>query len=66
MGANLCDLLPIYIEIAGKRNYHLKPMLSRGHNFESFNEDGSSNFDDMKWDEVIKDFIRWRGNSTTN
>lgn len=58
-GSRMSDLLPIFLDIAHKNNYRISPKLSRGHNFEAINEDGSSNFDDMLWDEVVKEFIDW-------
>lgn len=57
-GAQTCDLLPIYLELGGKRNYAFHPFVGRGHNFEAVN-DGKSNFDDMLWQDAIDAFVDW-------
>jgi hypothetical protein len=37
----------------------MHPMLGRGHNFELIGEDGKSDYRTMKWDEVIKEFVKF-------
>lgn len=58
-GAQFCDLLPIYFEFEKKENYKLLPFVGRGHNFELITFDGKHNYDDMKWQEAIDQFISW-------
>ena len=58
-GAQLCDILPIYFELAGKTNYKLRPFIGCGHNFEEISLDGRSNWDKMYWDKAVKEFISW-------
>ncbi|MDR3227573.1 MAG: hypothetical protein LBT56_07885, partial [Prevotellaceae bacterium] len=54
-----CELLPIYFGFTGKKNYKLLPMLGRGHNFESVDENGKPNWDDMKTNDVILEFVNF-------
>ncbi|MDR3285854.1 MAG: alpha/beta hydrolase [Prevotellaceae bacterium] len=54
-----CELLPIYFGFSGKTNYKLHPMLGRGHNFESFDENGNPHWDDMKWQDVTIEFMNF-------
>ncbi|MDR3285855.1 MAG: alpha/beta hydrolase [Prevotellaceae bacterium] len=54
-----CELLPIYFGFSEKTNYKLHPMLGRGHNFESFDENGNPNWNDMKWQDVTIEFIKF-------
>jgi len=57
-GARTCDLLPVYLELGGKRNYAFHPFVGRGHNFEAIN-DSVSDFDDMAWQEAVDSFAEW-------
>ena len=54
-----CELLPIYFGFAKKTNYKMHPMLGRGHNFETIDNDGKPNWDDMKWQEVTVEFMKF-------
>ena len=60
--AETSELLPIYFDKCGKINYKMYPVVGHGHNFEKINDDGSSNWDDMRWDEVLQEFIKWLEN----
>jgi hypothetical protein len=35
------------------------PMLGRGHNFESFDENGNPNWRDMKMNDVFREFLKF-------
>lgn len=59
MGAEGCDVLPIYFELEGKTNYKMKPFVGYGHNFEQISPDGKSNFENMKWKEAMDNFTLW-------
>ena len=58
-GAQQCDILPIFFELAGKTNYQLRPFVGCGHNFEEITLAGESNWDKMYWDMAMKEFITW-------
>ncbi len=51
-------LMPVYFELTGKKNYKMKPYINRGHNFEKIINE-TPDFNDMKWQEVMDDFIQW-------
>lgn len=55
-------LLPIYFELAGKHNYHIRAFEGRGHNFETVGKDGKSNYDDIQWKQAIGEFLAWLEN----
>lgn len=59
IGSLGCDYLPIELERAGKKNYVLKAYPGLGHNYEEIDEQGTSNYDSMFWDEVFQEFISW-------
>lgn len=58
-GARNCVLLPVHFELAGKRNYRIRPFEGRGHNFERIGPDGGSDYDDMQWKQAIEEFLAW-------
>ncbi len=55
----LCDLFPLYFAQNKKENYEILPMNNRGHNFEMINQDGSHDWEDVKWHEVTAAFARF-------
>lgn len=55
----LCDLFPLYFAQNKKKNYKILPMDNRGHNFEMINQDGTHDWNDMKWHEVTSEFVRF-------
>lgn len=59
IGARSCDYVPIALTRAGKTNYTMLPFIGRGHNFESQDDMGNPNYDDMAWDQVIYQLIDW-------
>jgi hypothetical protein len=66
--ADGCDLLPIYFEMNGKKNYKMMPFVGCGHNFEEISSDGKHNWEKMHWQEAIDGFIEmWEnmGNKTS-
>ena len=58
-GAIGCDLLPIYFELEGNYNYKIRAWINCGHNFEPIRSDGSSDYENMHWQEVVDEFIEW-------
>lgn len=58
-GAGSCALLPVYFELAGKRNYRVRAFEGRGHNFEAIRPDGSSDYDDIQWKQALDEFFVW-------
>ncbi len=52
-GPQLCNILPVYFELAGKTNYKMRPFVGCGHNFEEIMPDGSHNWDKMYWNEAV-------------
>ncbi len=58
-GAQFCDFLPVYFELAGKKNYICRAFVGYGHNFEEKFPDGKSNFEKIHWQDVINEFIAW-------
>ncbi|MDR2409062.1 MAG: hypothetical protein LBE13_13240 [Bacteroidales bacterium] len=54
-----CELLPIYFGLSGKTNYQMHPMLGRGHNFELIDEDGKPDWNDVKSNDVIMEFVKF-------
>lgn len=58
-GPQICDIMPIYFELAGKKNYKMRPFVGCGHNFEEITPNGNHNWDKMYWDEAVKEFILW-------
>jgi hypothetical protein len=58
-GPQMCDILPILFELAGKTNYKMRPFVGCGHNFEEIAPDGSHNWDKMYWKEAVNEFILW-------
>ena len=55
----LCDLFPLYFVQNKKENYKVCPMNNRGHNFEMITQDGTHDWDDIKWHEVTLEFARF-------
>ena len=58
-GPVMCDLLPIYFELEGKTNYKLYPVVGCGHNFEEIFLNGAPDYDNMHWQEVMDEFVRF-------
>jgi pimeloyl-ACP methyl ester carboxylesterase len=58
-GSQMCDILPIFFELAGKTNYKMRPFVGCGHNFEEITLDGNSNWDKMHWEDAVNEFILW-------
>lgn len=58
-GAQFCDFLPVYFELAGKKDYKCRAFVGYGHNFEEKFPDGRSNFEKMHWQDVMDEFILW-------
>ena len=59
IGPAMCDLLPICLELDGKTNYKLYPVVGCGHNFEEFSADGKPDYDKMHWQDVMDEFVKW-------
>lgn len=59
IGAQMCDLMPIYFELKGKTEYKIRPFLGCGHNFEEYTDDGHPDYNKMHWIEVMNEFIVW-------
>ena len=57
--AQICDILPVLFELAGKRNYKMRPFIGCGHNFEEIAPDGRHNWDKMYWNDVVNEFLFW-------
>ncbi|MEO0899921.1 MAG: hypothetical protein AAFY71_26140 [Bacteroidota bacterium] len=57
--ADLCDIVPLYFIQAGKENLSWKRYLGLEHNFFPLKEDGSTNYEDAKWPEVMSAFVEW-------
>lgn len=55
----LCELFPLYFAQYEKENYKVVPMSGRGHNFENINEDGTHDWNDIKWHEVTSEFLKF-------
>jgi len=53
------ELLPIYFGFAKKTNYKMHPMLGRGHNFELVDDNGNRVGNDIKWGEVVDEFVKF-------
>ena len=58
-GPQMCDILPVYFELAGKTNYKMRPFIGCGHNFEEITPDGNHNWDEMHWNDAVNEFILW-------
>ncbi len=58
-GAQICDIMPVYFEMAGKTNYKMRPFVGCGHNFEEITPEGKSNWDKMYWKDAVNEFISW-------
>ncbi|GHU72521.1 hypothetical protein FACS189413_15720 [Bacteroidia bacterium] len=58
-GTEDCDYLPIYFELSKKTNYAIRAFVGLGHNFEEVLPDGKSNYDNMYWDQAVKEFFNW-------
>ncbi|PXV69001.1 hypothetical protein CLV62_101268 [Dysgonomonas alginatilytica] len=56
-----CDLLPIYFELYGKKNYELTPYVDRGHSFQKV-VNGKSDYNDIIFKDIIQIFILWTEN----
>jgi pimeloyl-ACP methyl ester carboxylesterase len=54
-----CELLPVYFGFSGKTNYRMHPMIGRGHNFELIDEDGKPDWNDVKSNDVIMEFVKF-------
>jgi hypothetical protein len=44
---------------SGKKDYVLKAYPGLGHNYEEIDERGADGYDNMFWDEVFMEFIKW-------
>jgi len=55
----MCELLPIYFGFQQKMNYKMFPVIGRGHNFELIDSDGKPNYEDMKWEDVLSEFVKF-------
>ena len=58
-GSQQCVMLPIYLELAGKTNYVIRPFIGCGHDFEEILPDGTQNYDKWYWNILMDEFIRW-------
>jgi hypothetical protein len=63
IGADLCDLLPLYFIEIGKKNYTLKRYPNLEHNFFPVEENGRPNHAEGKWEIVMNEFIKWTSNT---
>lgn len=66
VGAELCDLLPLFFIENGKRNFHLKRYPDLEHNFFPIGDDGRPNHAEGKWQIVMNEFIHWTNKITTH
>ena len=53
------DYLPIVFEAAGKYDYQMAVYPGLGHNYEEILPDGSSNFENMRWQQAFDSFWEW-------
>lgn len=53
------DYLPIVFEAADKYNYQMAVYPGLGHNFEEIRPDGSSNFENIHWQQAFDSFWEW-------
>lgn len=65
VGAELCDLLPLFFIENKKKNYKLKRYPNLEHNFFPVDENGKPNHAEGKWEIVMNEFIKWT-KSTAN
>lgn len=59
IGADNCDLLPIYFLEQKKMNYSIKRYLNLEHNFFSVKPSGEVDYENGKWFEVMNAFVDW-------
>lgn len=59
LGALGCDILPLEFERHSKTNYRVKAYPGLGHNFEEVGPDGTSDYENMYWDDVMAAFVKW-------
>ena len=52
-------MLPVYLELAGKTNYVMRPFVGYGHDFQEILPDGSQNYDNWRWNILMDEFIQW-------
>lgn len=57
--ADICDLIPLFFIQAGKKNLTLQRYLHMEHNFFEVDADGSTNYDNAHWPEVMEAFREW-------
>lgn len=53
------DYLPIVFESAGKYDYQMAVYPGLGHNFEEILPDGSSNYENIRWQQAFDSFWAW-------
>ena len=58
-GACMCDLLPLFFELKGKHDYRIHAFTGCGHNFEPILPDGKPDYENMHWQDVMDEFIKW-------
>lgn len=59
IASDLCDLVPIFYIQNEKDNLTYKRYLNLEHNFFEVNEDGTTNYENEHWKEVMNEFIKW-------
>lgn len=63
IGADFCDLLPIYFIENNKNNYAINRYPNLEHNFFPIDENGRPNHSEGKWELVMSEFIKWTNNT---
>lgn len=59
INADFCDLIPLYFVEQRKTNYKIIRYPNHEHNFFPVDENGTINYDNGKWAEVMNEFINW-------
>jgi len=59
IGADLCDLLPLYFIETGKEDYKLRRYNNLEHNFFPVSEDGEIDYSKGNWKQVFNDFLNY-------
>lgn len=62
IGADLCDLLPLYFIVNKKSNYKIVRYPNLEHNFFPIDANGQPDYQNGKWKSVMNEFIKWSSN----
>ncbi len=59
VAATSCDVLPLLFAQVGKTNLTMKPLVGLNHNFAPLNPQGQPDYNNMQWQTVITNILKW-------